>query len=107
MERPMKLYKKIFDVEEIIGNNRIFTDANKALVLQKQLIKSLNQYKELWEQNTSMVADLAISQNGITKKLKFISYKDYCSHYITAVVSCFYEELDFLANNIWENNKIW
>lgn len=103
----MKLYKKIFDVEEIIERNRIFTDANKALMLQKQLIKSLNQYKKLWEQNTSIVADLTISQNGITKKLKFISYKDYCNHYISAVTSCFYEELDFLTNNIWENNKIW
>ena len=103
----MKLYKKIFDAEETIERSRTFTDANKALLLQKQLIKSWNQYKELWEQNTSMVADLTISENGITKKLKFISYKDYCNHYITAVASCFYQELDFLTNNIWENNKIW
>lgn len=101
----MKLYKKIFDFEEAIGNNKVFTDIRQAEELQKLLTKSWNQYKELWEQHPSITADLIISENGIKKKLKFISYEDYRNHYsyATATAECFYQELSFLTNNIWEN----
>lgn len=106
----MKLYKKIFDFKEAIGNG-IFTDIHQAEKLQTQLTNSWNQCKELWEQLPSITADLIVSENGIKKKLKFISYKDYCNLYsnsvFAATASCFYQELNFLTNNIWENSKIW
>lgn len=104
----MKLYKKLIDFEEIIGNG-VFTDIRQAEILQKQFTESWNQYKELWEQRPSIVADLTITANGVKKKLKRISFKDYCSHYsyATATAECFYQELSFPTNNIWENNRIW
>lgn len=104
----MKLYKKIFDLEEAIGNG-IFIDIHQAEKLQTQLTNSWNQCKELWEQLPSIVTDIVISENGVKKKLKFISYKDYCNinPRVAGTASCFYQELSFLTNNIWENSKIW
>ena len=106
----MKLYKKIFDFEEAIGNG-FFTDIRQAEKLQTQLTNSWNQCKELWMQLPSITADLIVSENGIKKILKFISFKDYRNRYnnsnFAATASCFYQELSFSTNNIWENSKIW
>lgn len=106
----MKIYKKLFDLEEI-GDCEVFIDVNKAEAYKKQFEKNYNLYKELYERNTDIVADITIIENGVKKKLKYISYKDYYKNYRNdddfATITCFYEELWFSPNNVWENSEIW
>jgi hypothetical protein len=106
----MKLYKKLFDIEEF-GESKAFIDVDEAEELQKQSEKNYNLCIELYEHDERIVADLIVIENDIKKKLNHISYKDYLKNYKNdddfAVVTCFYEELWFSSNNIWENNEIW
>ncbi len=106
----MKLYKKLYDIEEAIGKG-IFTDVKQAEILQKQLQKSWNEYKELWEQHPSIVADLTLVKYGIKKKVYHVSYQAFRNVFIDesciAAVTCFYQEISFQTNNVWENNRIW
>lgn len=102
----MKLYKKLFDVDEINGD-KIF-DTLEAEYAAEQFRKNYNLYKEQYERNTDIVADFIVYENGVKKKLECISYKDYhknCKNYDDSIVICFYEQLYFPTNNIWEN--IW
>lgn len=107
----MKLYKKLFDIEEI-NRNMSGSSVNAARIITKQLKENWNLYKELYEYDTDIVADLLVRElNGDLTELKRISYKDFrkiyknYDDYVTA--TCFYKELYFSANNVWENNKIW
>lgn len=102
----MKLYKKLLDVEKF--NEKISgSDNHQAQIITKQFKENWNLYKELYEYNTNIVADLFIrEENGELKELKQISYKDFRKNYDNyAAATCFYEELNFLTNNIWES--IW
>jgi hypothetical protein len=106
----MKLYKKLFDIEEFC-ESKAFIDEDEAEELKKQFEKNYNLYIELYEYDESIVADLIVIENDIKKKLNHISYKNYLKNYKNdddfATVTCFYEELWFSLNNIWENNEIW
>ena len=106
----MKLYKKLFDVEEF-NESKAFIDTNEAEEYRKQFEKNYKLCVELYERDERIVADLTIIENEIKKKLKHISYKDYLKNYRNdddfATITCFYEELLFLTNNVWESNKIW
>lgn len=104
----MKLYKKLFDVEEI-NESKVFIDVDEAEAYKKQFEKSYKFYEESFERNTDIVADITIIENGVKKILKYISSKDYYKNYKNdddfAIITCFYEQLYFPTNNIWEN--IW